>query len=435
MQPEIVIIADDLTGAADTGILFSDMYSAVAMIGHDHIHKACSHFKKTDKCVLSIHTNSRSLSKEDAYSRLYSAALITHEMHPKHTYKKIDSALRGNLGAEIEATMEGMGISLSFIAPAFPEMGRTTLNDVHFIDGVSIADTGFADDPVNPMRSSCLSENISRQCKWKTFHCDISVLESDRHLLKNTIDRLRKDGFRHFTFDATSQTHLDTIVYLSTQFTPGEVLLAGSAGLAASLSETLTKVTAKPHKSITDCAKTSLKGYFLLVIGSASTVAEEQIEALSKTNQYEILTLSPEILCDPEQHGKLDLMLESLPDMRKDRNLIIKLDKLDKNNFSHSTAFAQKLITALGSFTRNTISNSHPSLLYLSGGDTAQAVLNSIGAWGLLLRQEISTGMVLGTALGDDYSNLPVITKAGTFGKETSLLVLHKYWSESNKGA
>ncbi len=39
-------------------------------------------------------------------------------------FKKIDSTLRGPVGAEIQAAMTAAGASIAIVAPAFPAMGR-----------------------------------------------------------------------------------------------------------------------------------------------------------------------------------------------------------------------------------------------------------------------------------------------------------------------
>ena len=55
-----------------------------------------------------------------------------------HIYKKTDSALRGNIGAELEAMMQASGEEQLPFVPAFPQIGRTTVNGTHFIEGVPV---------------------------------------------------------------------------------------------------------------------------------------------------------------------------------------------------------------------------------------------------------------------------------------------------------
>lgn len=61
--------------------------------------------------------------------------------------KKIDSTLRGNIGAEIEALMKACGITGAVVAPAFPQAGRTTVAGECWVNGVRITETEFASDP------------------------------------------------------------------------------------------------------------------------------------------------------------------------------------------------------------------------------------------------------------------------------------------------
>lgn len=69
-----------------------------------------------------------------------------------------------------------------------------------------------------------------------------------------------------------------------------------------------------------------------------------------------------------------------------------------------------------------------PASLFLTGGDTANAVLNTFGAKGIRLVGEIVPGMGQGMLIGGPIDGLPVVTKAGAFGKSDTLVALHEYW-------
>ena len=74
--------------------------------------------------------------------------------------KKIDTGLRGSLGAEIDGAMEALGAAEAFVLPAIPEVGRTTVGGVQLIDGVPVHRTAFRDDPENPVRDACVARVI-----------------------------------------------------------------------------------------------------------------------------------------------------------------------------------------------------------------------------------------------------------------------------------
>jgi uncharacterized protein YgbK (DUF1537 family) len=100
---KIVIIADDLTGAADTGVQFCPFFDETVLVPY---HQLPNVFATTPDAVsqaMSIYTNSRALEADTARERLGSVASQFSQSKPKWIYKKVDSCLRGNLGAEIEA--------------------------------------------------------------------------------------------------------------------------------------------------------------------------------------------------------------------------------------------------------------------------------------------------------------------------------------------
>ncbi len=94
---------------------------------------------------------------------------------------------------------------------------------------------------------------------------------------------------------------------------------------------------------------------------------------------------------------------------------------------------AQSMIAGLGRFLAAVLTETRPGLLFLTGGDTADAVLTFAGAKGIRILGEIVTGVVQGTLIGGPLDGLPVVTKAGAFGREDTLAVLHETWQRSRQ--
>ena len=91
----LVLIADDLTGAADSGVQFVKKgFTTALLLGGGW---------PIDAEVLVVDTDSRGDPPEIARAKVHAAAssLPTVEF----TYKKMDSTLRGNPGAELCAIM------------------------------------------------------------------------------------------------------------------------------------------------------------------------------------------------------------------------------------------------------------------------------------------------------------------------------------------
>ena len=87
--------------------------------------------------MLAAQTDSRALAADAARARIVQTAAKLERLGPKRVFKKVDSCMRGNVGAEVDGVVEAMGFEVSLIAPAFPEVGRTTVHDVHLVHGTA----------------------------------------------------------------------------------------------------------------------------------------------------------------------------------------------------------------------------------------------------------------------------------------------------------
>lgn len=424
---KIVIIADDLTGAADTGVQFCPFFDETVLVPY---HQLPNVFATTPDAVsqaMSIYTNSRALEADTARERLGSVASQFSQSKPKWIYKKVDSCLRGNLGAEIEAVMDTLGFELSFIAPAFPEMGRTTVNDIHQVYGIPVSQTEISRDPVTPVTESRLSHVVAEQSRYPVGHVALDFLEGDETRLPEEIERQASLGNKHIAFDITSQDHLDKIARLFFS-SSRKILPVGSAGLATNLGRLLpAKPSSKEYKD-----RTSESGNHLLVCGTASEVTNLQIKTLIETYPYEVIVLEADILCDQNRRDSLLEKASSVQSILISKNVIIRIglpldDHKTVEQFSRLSV-AESIVEGLGFFVAAVLKKTIPGFLFATGGDTADAVLTVLGAQGIRIYGEIVTGMVQGRIFGGPMDGLPAVTKAGAFGKEDTLVVLHEVW-------
>ena len=103
--------------------------------------------------VIVIDSESRNNPPVDAYNRMKEIAAYLKETDRRLIYKKIDSTLRGNIGVELDAIIDELDLEAAIIAPSFPAAGRTTLNGRVFVNGVPLEETGFAHDPLKPIKN------------------------------------------------------------------------------------------------------------------------------------------------------------------------------------------------------------------------------------------------------------------------------------------
>lgn len=68
-----------------------------------------------------------------AYDTVYRLVRWAKEKKIGCIYKKTDSALRGNIGAELSAALAADGGDRLHFVPAFPNLDRVTRGGVHYI--------------------------------------------------------------------------------------------------------------------------------------------------------------------------------------------------------------------------------------------------------------------------------------------------------------
>jgi len=434
IMEQIVIIADDLTGAADTGVQFCPFFDETVLISYHRLPDMLDTAADAVSRAMLIYTNSRALEADSARERLRSVAGSFSRAKPKWLYKKVDSCLRGNLGAEIEAVMDTLGFEVSFIAPAFPEMGRTTVNDIHRVYGIPVGQTEIARDPVTPVSESRLSSLVAQQSRYPVGHVALDFLEGAETRLQAEIERQAGLGTRHIAFDITSRDHLDKIARLFFS-SSRKILPVGSAGLAARLGRML---PAKPgSKEYEHKGRPSKRGNHLLVCGTASRITDQQIKALIETYPYEVIVLEADILGDQNQRDFLLKKASFIQASLTSKNVIVRIghpsEDYDTADQFGRLSVAESVVEGLGFFVAAVLKKTIPGFLFATGGDTADAVLTASGAQGIRIYGEIVTGMVQGTIFGGPLDGLPAITKAGAFGKEDALVVLHETWQKGEQ--
>src|SRR4051812_44414321 len=132
---EVAVIADDLTGAADTGIGFALAGLSTFVAFYDTSPPSSAR-------ILAFDTDSRALAAKAAAERAASAATRARARGARTIYKKIASPLRGNVGAESAAIFRAVGEQAVVVAcPAFPAMGRTIKGGRVLVSGVPLEDT------------------------------------------------------------------------------------------------------------------------------------------------------------------------------------------------------------------------------------------------------------------------------------------------------
>jgi len=400
----LAVIADDLTGAADAGIQFGRSGSQVLLVPHQEL---AAINPKSFKGALTVSTESRNLSPTAAGEQVRQTGMAVYRLKPQFIYKKIDSCMRGNVGAEVAALADVFGCRGALIAPAFPAQGRTTLHDVHYVRNIPVADSETGHDPASPVRASRLSELIARQCRRPVGRIDAAELDGNPRNLKTFVENLLTQGRRLITCDATHQRHLEVIARLAGDQFP-HLLLAGSAGLAQALVRCRFEETeAPPALRAAECH------HLLFICGSGSNVLRSQVDTLIRKIGV------PRYILVPGRPTTLSVRSNAIAKDLDSGAVVLQLAPVESLVYDNSAA--RQLAVEIAAILRHR----RPDGLFLSGGDTAAAVLGAIGARGIRLQLEILPGVIQGTVTGGAGNGLPAITKAGAFGEPDTLVQLY----------
>jgi uncharacterized protein YgbK (DUF1537 family) len=219
----LTIVADDLTGACDTGTLFAGRAPvAVTMWPR----------RAVEVAVRVVDTETRSLAPAEAAARV---GAVAARGRAGSWFKKIDSTLRGPIGGEVDALMSALGVTTAIVCPAFPAQRRVVLDRVLLVDGVPVAETPIARDPRFPSGGSSVVDLLRPQLDRALAWIPIDQLRTDPEALAA---RLRRLAGTVIVADAETDTDLDALVEAALAGAPAPLLI-GAAGLARALAARL----------------------------------------------------------------------------------------------------------------------------------------------------------------------------------------------------
>jgi len=420
MNVELAVIADDITGAADTSVKFRGCFKPIYLINHTNTENLRF---KISPSVISMFTNTRGLSIPETKNILQRTTNALQTLQPKWFYKKVDSCMRGTVGVECSLLLSFLNMKACFIAPAYPVQDRITVHDIHLVGGKPVAETEIGCDPVCPVKESSLTKLLRASHRHKVGHVEIRFLEGSRTELYSEVARLISSGNRLIGFDATSEEHLKKIAELAITRFP-DVLLVGSAGLATAIAGQLNDNRGK-GKSIQPAQSIRHTGNLLLVCGSPSETLKQQISALQNSCHCETIDLEPEILVNRGAEYSRENLAARLRDILSNSSLVV---RIKSSTQAHNRQHAVSLLRGLSELMQYLIELCPPSVLFMSGGDTASAVLDRFNPYPLRIDKEITDGIVATTALEGLLSSRTIVMKAGALGIPRSLVELYHYY-------
>jgi uncharacterized protein YgbK (DUF1537 family) len=415
---KLLVIADDLTGALDAGVHFAER--GITTEVNPVFNNASTEVKPEESVeVVVINTESRHIQADEASRLVILAARYGMDHGAKFIYKKTDSTLRGNLGAELEALMEATRENRIPFIPAYPALNRYTRKGYHYIGDQFLHQTRFAEDPLEPVTSSFIPEILNRQTLCKIglysfpFYQDVSLSENDEREI--------------LVFDCSSDLDMERIgSFLEVQ--KRLKIVAGSAGFASVLAEKLSFYST-PVESIGN------PGTCLIINGSLNPVSLEQVRVMEKSSM-KCIHLEPEFLnSESDQQEQWDRLIGKAINVLQDESFLlvsstrslVDLKGYLKNK--HSESITKDIYSAaarrFGHFIAKILNTCDIGMMIVVGGDTLMALVSEMHIPFLHPIKEVLPGVVLSKMKIKGQSTY-LVTKPGGYGeKDTLFRIIH----------
>lgn len=418
---KLLILADDFTGALDTGVQFSGKGIRTQVVVSGHWVEPDS-----DCDVMVIDVETRHVPKEKAYEIVNDVCQRAVKYGIRCFYKKTDSALRGNVGSELQAAADAVfGKNIVFV-PAFPAMRRITVDGVHYIDGIPVKESVFGQDPFEPVMYDRVDE-LLRATGYRGGVIGVSKAERKLQTAEDWKTQASEERRQKaveaakqqlFLYDAETDADLDEIAEAVSKKSDIPIL-AGCAGFAAKLPELL-KLPVKKSGDV------KLKENLVFLCGSVNPITKSQIVYGEKMG-------IPRIHLKPEE--KLEISYWDQPEglgkirqLAKDGMQHIIIDSNDEEGHNDTMEYAAKkgysiedvrvrISETLGYLLKKLIDAGMEGTYLITGGDTLIGFMKAIGVSELEPVNEIRPGCVL-TSLNYQDKKHYVITKSGGFGQE-----------------
>lgn len=421
---KMIVIADDFTGSNDTGVQLAKKGARTEVM----LSAAQKPSRRAD--VLIINTESRAACAEQA------AETVRRALAPwcgaagvPVVYKKIDSTFRGNVGAEIVAAMQTSGSRMAVIAAAIPSAGRTTQDGLCLVHGVPLLETEFASDPKTPITSSRIAELIARQSNLPVHEVHLDSLR--RGGLSAVLSAWATDGECMVVVDAVEERDLMLIAQALCE-QERLPLMVGAAGLANALPVSLFM---QGQQALP----------VLVVAGSMSEVTRRQVEHALCEGRAEVVDIDASRLISSAYTLEISSVAEqACAQLSRQHHTILRtsrsaqdrqlIDNLCETAGMSRQQLGELLSQRIGEITLQILGQARVGGLFLTGGDIATAVACALGAEGYRIQSEVAPCIPCGTFINSELDDLPVITKAGGFGSDSTLCDALYYIEEMYSG-
>lgn len=393
----VLVVADDLTGANATGAGF--VRRGLRTLTVRGVRAGATPTADVD--VLVVDTDSRHATPSDAAERVRS--VLSSAPAAELVVKRVDTTLRGNVGAEAEAVISWLRAhhdgARGLMVPAFPAAGRTTVGGLQLVDGVPLSRTEAARDPRSPVDRSRVRDLLTQQSDLTVTEVTLDTVIAGGGELRFALD----NDADVTVVDAVDRGNLRDVARAAAQLSATTRWCSIDPGpfgpeLAAALGLVGSGAASAP---------------LLIASGSATAATRAQLEAVERSFGARLITLD---VLDIDVDTVVGELLARIDDSPANGIVGIRTVDADTGATSLSATEAEAVPAAIGRIVAAVLDRSRIGGVYLTGGDVTLGVLDALGCHGITIDDEVIPLAVAGRLAGGTCDGLPVVTKGGLIG-------------------
>lgn len=407
---KLLIIADDFTGALDTGVRYAESGAIIKVVVERDLDIKKVNMEELDVLVIDI--ESRHLNSSIAYKIVHSIVKKAKQMGIPYIYKKTDSGLRGNVASELSGLLDASGEKFLPFLPAFPEMNRITVGGVQYVDGIPLEESAYRQDPFEPVLVSFVPD------LFQGYGVNVKVFTKEKQY--DPVEGESMIG----VFDGETQEDLKTIAcHLKEK---NQLFIsAGCAGFATALKEVL-----PIRKKAKEIKKYMLPKRLFVVCGSINEISKEQVE-FAQQYGFHRMTIEP---AQKLEEGYLESKegLKWIDSLKQyyinEKHCILDTAAINEKEKSEEAEYnIQSARVKVGEFLGKVISNllecKVDNTVVIIGGDALLQFFETMGYDEVVPVCEIKPGLVL-SLMSMKNRKRWVISKSGGFGNKELLVEL-----------
>ena len=411
---DVLVVADDLTGANAAAAGFSRSGLRSVTVGASRQADVVAEMVARFDVVVAT-TDTRHAPQATARDKV--AAVVRAGWPTRLVCNRIDTTLRGNIGATTEALRDAVAElsgrrTLVLCAPAHPNAGRQTVGGHQLLDGKRLEETEVAHDARTPVRTSDVVTILGQQTAMKSRLVPMATVTGSSGDLVSAIREAVDDDVEVLVADAMTTDHLCRVA---------------TAAVAATADLDVVWVTSDPGPASVAMAKAlgierdDKGGTLLVVSGSATVLTREQLRRLAQERDVVVHRVpTREGSAVPDLDPTTALLGRALDEAGAHQAVVLATVLDDADVRSVTAEEAEAIPAALARAVRRNLEEHDVGGIFSTGGDVTAALLGELGSHGLEISDEIVPLAVAGSVVGGPWDGLPIVTKGGLVGDATT---------------